>query len=529
LLLLARFPGPPRLAADALQASERAGEVGANDRGFLEFQELQRKCGPPRETIRPEVLSSTRSDGREVEMKHHGSHAQRALLFGAGIFLAAAAAAHGQTNAEVNAGIQFNFSSPGARSLGLGGAFIGLADDATAAFTNPAGLIQLSKPEVSAEGRASRFTSEFTDRGRGLGTPSTRGVDNVSGIVPNTSHDEINNLSFASFVYPRGRWAAAVYRQEAANFATSFKTQGIFAPNAFLARLFPISTALSLRIVNVGVSGALRVTDALSIGVGLSEYHFNLSSLTNRYFTDSSLPDNTPGSFYGPPDYSASNVEFFQTLDGSDNGVAVNAGLLWKISSKWSAGVVYRQGPRFKFGTATTVGARVGPPLAGTLVASDTAHFHVPDVYGAGVVFKPADAWTITVDYDRIRYSQLARGTIDIFDTMSMQDPFTKDLAVDDGNEFHLGVEYVLTQLKYPLALRLGGWRDPAHKVRFNGAATDATMDPLPLSVLFRPGRVEGHASGGLGLVFGERFQLDAAYDYSRVVSIASLSGVFRF
>ncbi|MCK5503985.1 MAG: hypothetical protein KAJ10_02425, partial [Thermodesulfovibrionia bacterium] len=38
----------------------------------------------------------------------------------------------------------------GARATGMGGAFIGVADDATAASWNPAGLIQLEKPEISA-------------------------------------------------------------------------------------------------------------------------------------------------------------------------------------------------------------------------------------------------------------------------------------------------------------------------------------------------------------------------------------------
>ena len=37
----------------------------------------------------------------------------------------------------------------GARASGMGGAFIGVADDATAASWNPAGLIQLEKPEIS--------------------------------------------------------------------------------------------------------------------------------------------------------------------------------------------------------------------------------------------------------------------------------------------------------------------------------------------------------------------------------------------
>ena len=48
---------------------------------------------------------------------------------------------------------EFSFSNPGARSMGLGGAFAALADDATAAFANPAGLVQLLESEVSLEGR----------------------------------------------------------------------------------------------------------------------------------------------------------------------------------------------------------------------------------------------------------------------------------------------------------------------------------------------------------------------------------------
>ena len=59
------------------------------------------------------------------------SYALRSALCLAGALLFLAAPAAAQTNAEMNAGIQFNFSTPGARSLGLGGAFVGLADDAT--------------------------------------------------------------------------------------------------------------------------------------------------------------------------------------------------------------------------------------------------------------------------------------------------------------------------------------------------------------------------------------------------------------
>ena len=43
----------------------------------------------------------------------------------------------------VQSGPHFNLQNPGARAMGIGGAFISLADDSTAAQANPAGLTQL--------------------------------------------------------------------------------------------------------------------------------------------------------------------------------------------------------------------------------------------------------------------------------------------------------------------------------------------------------------------------------------------------
>ena len=51
----------------------------------------------------------------------------------------------------------FNLTGAGARAEGFGGAFIGLADDATAVTWNPAGLSQLERPEASI---VTRFISD---------------------------------------------------------------------------------------------------------------------------------------------------------------------------------------------------------------------------------------------------------------------------------------------------------------------------------------------------------------------------------
>ena len=55
-----------------------------------------------------------------------------------------------------------NSVGSGARAVGMGGAFIGVADDATAASWNPAGLIQLEKPELSIVGEYYNRRYEFS-------------------------------------------------------------------------------------------------------------------------------------------------------------------------------------------------------------------------------------------------------------------------------------------------------------------------------------------------------------------------------
>src|SRR5215210_6834255 len=69
------------------------------------------------------------------------------------------------TDIESLSGLQFNFGNPGARSLGMGGAFLGLADDASAAEANPAGLTILRKPEISIEARNYEEQQIFTTSG----------------------------------------------------------------------------------------------------------------------------------------------------------------------------------------------------------------------------------------------------------------------------------------------------------------------------------------------------------------------------
>src|SRR5678815_5344720 len=123
-------------------------------------------------------------------------------------------ASNAQSNAEVNAGVQFDFSLPGARSLSLGGAFVALADDATAVWGNPAGLTILTRPEVSAEGRLWNFNNIVTDKGHAFGSATNVGFDNITGLVQSESESWTQSLAFLSYVYPTPRWTLGAYRHQ---------------------------------------------------------------------------------------------------------------------------------------------------------------------------------------------------------------------------------------------------------------------------------------------------------------------------
>ena len=70
--------------------------------------------------------------------------------------------------------LQFSFSNPGARSMGFGGAFVALADDATAAFANPAGLVQVIESEFTLELRRWNYSTPYVEGGRIEGDPSVQ-------------------------------------------------------------------------------------------------------------------------------------------------------------------------------------------------------------------------------------------------------------------------------------------------------------------------------------------------------------------
>jgi len=406
-----------------------------------------------------------------------------------------------QTDDESNGGVQFNFSTPGARSLAMGGSFLGSVDDATAAYSNPAGLLQLSEIEVSVEGRRWSYSTPYADRGRAAGSPTGIGLDTIAGVELGTAESELEDISFASVVIPRKKWALALYFHQLAKFQSSFSTAGIFGEEF---RLLPVVSLYDLDISQYGFAFA-RQGNRFSFGVAVSAYALKLDSLTQRYRFFSAG---------GPADYSRPANHQTQTGDSEELGFIV--GLRWDKSPKTSIGLVYRFSPEFDIGVRSVGGSPFSP---GDVFVDETVVFNVPNVAGLGFSFHPTQNITFNLDFNAVFYADMVKDFFIIFDADG-EDP--EDYIMDDVIETHVGFEYVLSKSPIPLALRFGAWHDPDHRLRYEGS------DELIQAQLFG-GEDQIHYTAGIGVALTSHIQLDAAADISDISDTIAVSFAYRF
>ena len=306
---------------------------------------------------------------------------------------------------DVRRSLELTFSSPGARSIGVAGAFAPLADDATAAFANPAGLVQLVRPELSLELRL-RATIESDEEGQ-----STMGA--VSGV------------SFFSVVVPMRRWSLALYGHKLASldFESSSGTQA----GAGLAHGSGGERLDGIDVGRLGLSVATKLRENLSLGFGVS------------YF-DSTIE-------LAPMDGSAEGKR-----EAASNDWAVNAGVLWCPSERLRLGAFYRDGPGLEIEPQ-------GSPSARATATRISRRLELPDSYGAGAAFRSRNgALTVAFEWDHVRYSSLVPGLA----TLAASDPA---LSVKDADEPHLGAEYAFLKVNPVLAARGGVWYEPDHRV----------------------------------------------------------------
>lgn len=378
----------------------------------------------------------------------------------------------------------YSFFPPGARAMGMGGAFLAIADDATAAEANPAGLTILTKPEVSAHFRFSALDNEFPN------------ID-VSPQRIETYRDTVMSPSFLSYVLPVGPAALSVYYQQQSRFVSHARFEGILTDvDAAGNPIFLDSQdeeRLDLRNDNIGFSGAVELSQMLSVGGSVRFSRLRIQAANGFLLQSVAAPQNV---YIGLND----------GIDDEAHTVTYNFGLLLNANGKFSGGLTYKRGGEFQLTTTSTVTlCLICNGVPNTAVVTDAATIRIPSAFGGGVAFRPTDRWVVGLDVLRITYSDnSALGSLARFSQGGI-------VPIADGREVHAGAEYTWLRGDTPIALRFGAFSDPDH---------DGIVD-VDSSQL--------HATFGAGVVIRERFQLDGAINIAENVQEFLFSMVLRF
>ncbi len=179
----------------------------------------------------------------------------------------------------------------------------------------------------------------------------------------------------------------------------------------------------------------------------------------------------------------------------------------WRSAERWTVGGFYRFASEFEMRRQVIA----GPPAAPDFPASSAFTFtlHVPDAFGLGVAWRSGtERLTLSAEWDHVSYSQFigAASTTE---------------AVTDVDELHLGGELTFPRSTPVVALKLGVWLDPDHRMRAINAG------PL-FEAILQPGADQIHYAAGVGLAF-ESFQVDLGVDLSDPVDTVSASAVDSF
>jgi len=365
---------------------------------------------------------------------------------------------------------QWNITGAGARAEGLGGAFIGLADDATAIVWNPAGLGQLERTEFSAVGRWLQGT--FKDEYK-----PTNGTATSSELHP--AHFAYN---FASIAFPlhagRMTFVPSVAYQKQLDFYRRY------------------SDPSSSEEDNGG-------GNTITPGIGIKLHPmFYIGGAVNIWIGDYDLTSTDI--------YSARSSSGTKT-NASVSGLNFNAGVLVDFSG-------------MKKPIPIKIGATVRTPFdlklegdyellqnnATTSKGKFSNTVQMPLMFGVGASARLVENLTLSFDFEMRRYgdSKLYRTTDGhAMDTLNMSD------SKSDLNQIRVGAEYLIVTSAIVIPVRVGFRTEPTLMADWDGIHAKYTDQVSGMGFTV-----------GTGLI-SDAFALDITYSRSSAEQNATYTG----
>ncbi len=258
----------------------------------------------------------------------------------------------------------FQINEHGARAMAMGGAFTAIANDPSALYFNPAGILQLSGTHFM------------------LGTTMIAPVSSFRGVYPSVTQYDMEKQSF----FPTHFYFTQSLNSDLAvglAFTTPFGL-GTKWGDDWVGRYLAINT--SLMVFTVSPTVAYKLTDNLFVSAAFV-YSFANVKISQK---------SSQSPFQG---------DAFTSLDGKDNAAfGYNLGLLFKPVESLSIGVSFHSNIKYDFkGSATTTGA---PQLSSMLPNGDvTATLKTPLNLTVGVAYDVMPELKLSADFQYVGWS----------------------------------------------------------------------------------------------------------------------------
>jgi long-subunit fatty acid transport protein len=368
----------------------------------------------------------------------------------------------------------------GARALGMGGSFIAVADDATAASWNPGGLIQLETPEISA-----------------VGAFFHRSEDNRVGTNPEASGDQgvsETRLNYFSAAYP-----FSLFNR---NMIVSLNYQNLFDfsrewtfPFIQESERLSVSQDIDYRqegsLFAIGLAYCLQITPDISSGFTLNFWEDGLYD--NQW--EQVTYQHGSGAYVGYPFTSESSSYDRYSFSGFN----VNLGFLWNVNSKLTLGAVFKTpfeaDLTYESGFNSSLDFPDYPAANSTISISsiEDESMDMPMSYGIGLAYRFSDQFTASLDIYRTEWDDFVLTDADGNETSPITGRPINESDIGPTHQVRMGAEYLLIKPTYVIPLRAGVFYDPA-------PASGSPDDYFGFSL-------------GSGIAYG-RFIFDIAYQY---------------
>lgn len=335
-------------------------------------------------------------------------------------------------------GSGFSIYEQGAKATALGGAFIAQANDASAMFYNPAGIINLKGTNIETGVAIIMPQASFTGPGK----------------------DDPNLYTAAkNLVFPPVHFYATHQINENLSFGFSFYTLfglGSEWPGDWAGRTLAINSHVQTFALNPVM--AFRLADNLSIAVGMT-YMIGSVVLEKSIYTG-----------YETDTYVESK------LDAKGDGIGVNLGIQYKPVERLTLGAIYRDNIMLDFedGDATfKIPQLQNQAIYQTLQnyfpdTKGSSKLELPDMFGVGVAFDFTDKITAEFDYMSLGWSSYDILTVKFDDPVAGNTETVSHKNYVDSYSLRFGLEYRYTD---QLAFRVGYLRD-------NHAVPDEDLEP---------------------------------------------------